>query len=376
MDHRIAPEIQPRPGLNVTAVLLGLALAWAAPMALAEEQVVVAPEAGETEAAVTPLALKNAQPYRVRGEDTTWAVASHFLQEPWRWAEAWSEQPPPALQPNDLIGVTQTAAGPRLAVLERDLSTVKLSPQLRSEPLPVVIPTLPWPMVQPFLRENIVLDANETVTLPTVLGGANNARTLFGNGDEVYARGLDETDPEDFLVVRPSQAVTDPVSGEVLGQELLQVGTARVIARGDPSRLQLTGSTREIRVGDQLYRIPRTAFAQDFYPAPAPRDIEGRVLRDYDQAVHIGQYQVISINMGREEGLKPGAVVAIERAGIRLKDTYNRAEQVQLPDERIGIALVFITHERMSFALMMDSTQPAGSGDFVRSPAIPAGGPR
>jgi hypothetical protein len=41
---------------------------------------------------------------------------------------------------------------------------------------------------------------------------------------------------------------------------------------------------------------------------------------------------------------------------------------VKLPDERIGLAMVFKTYENMSYALIMEATHPVRNGDIVRTP--------
>ena len=43
-------------------------------------------------------------------------------------------------------------------------------------------------------------------------------------------------------------------------------------------------------------------------------------------------------------------------------------KRVQLPNERIGVVMVFVAHERMSYALIMDATHPVRVGDLIGAP--------
>jgi len=57
-------------------------------------------------------------------------------------------------------------------------------------------------------------------------------------------------------------------------------------------------------------------------------------------------------------------------AGEEVRDvTPNReGRNLQLPDERNGLAMVFKAYDRMSYGLMMQSDREVHVGDAVRSP--------
>ena len=44
------------------------------------------------------------------------------------------------------------------------------------------------------------------------------------------------------------------------------------------------------------------------------------------------------------------------------------AMPVRLPDERIGLLMVFDTYEKMSFALVMEADRQIDLGDLLRNP--------
>ena len=94
----------------------------------------------------------------------------------------------------------------------------------------------------------------------------------------------------------------------------------------------------------------------------APTDgIDGTIISvsNDDQKTVIGDYDVVVINRGSSKGLKPGHVLAIWEAGEEVRDKSANADSrnVTLPEERIGLVMVFKTYDRMSYGLTMESSR-------------------
>jgi len=96
----------------------------------------------------------------------------------------------------------------------------------------------------------------------------------------------------------------------------------------------------------------------------------------------MGQYQVIALNRGQRAGLEPGHVLAISQVGGVVRDTFSKGgmrattssvsratgKNVQLPNERIGLAMVFKAFDRMSYALVMETSHEIRQGDLAGNP--------
>jgi len=78
---------------------------------------------------------------------------------------------------------------------------------------------------------------------------------------------------------------------------------------------------------------------------------------------------VISLNRGARDGMEPGQVLAILSQGARIVDKADPDRpMVQLPSERNGLAVVFRTFERVSYALIVEIHTPVRIGDKLTNP--------
>jgi hypothetical protein len=117
----------------------------------------------------------------------------------------------------------------------------------------------------------------------------------------------------------------------------------------------------------------------DFVPHAPASDINARVIAVRDHT-RMGTFQVIALNRGQRAGLEPGHVLAISQAGSVVRDSYSkggmsaststrgRGKSVQLPDERIGLAMVFKAFDKMSYALVMETSHEIRQGDLAGNP--------
>lgn len=307
------------------------------------------------------------QEYVVVKGDTLWHISGRFLQSPWKWPEVWGVNPqvdnPHLIYPGDVIYLTWVDGKPRLGV-RRDSG---IYPRARTSPLDHAIPAIPLRDIIGFLNDNRVLPEDILKDAPYVLGG-RSARIIAGAGDRVYARGTLLEEQRRQGVYRAAGEYKDPDTDEMLGFELTKVADADVKAQADSViSLDVVKSKKEIRVLDRVVPTEEVRIQSIFYPQSSPDGVEGKILKVLGGVRDGGQFNVVAINKGVREGLEPGHVFAIYRQGERIKDPVTK-DFVILPSERSGELMVFKVFEKVSYGLIMQSTDVVSIGDTLRQP--------
>lgn len=328
--------------------------------------------------APAPVQVREAAPerYVVQRGDTLWDIANTFLRDPWYWPEIWVVNPqipnPHLIYPGDVITLYYIDGQPRLMVDggPRVRPTQRLSPQIRVEELP---PSLDVPIqsLHQFLVRPRVVSEEQLDQAAYVLASQDD-RMIFGTNDRLYVRGLesDAQEGDRYSLFRKGGALNDPGTGELLGFEAIPVGDAEVVRTGDPATVVISRSDREALIGDRL--LPLDNSDQDFVftPHAPPMDTNGKVISLFDAISQIARFQVAVINQGERNGIEQGHVLATYQSGRVVRDTIAdpRGVEVTLPEEHIGLMMVFRTFEKVSYALVMESTRPIQAGDSVRHP--------
>lgn len=334
--------------------------------------------------AETPeLKTDHPQRYVVQQGDTLWEIAGRFLREPWRWPEVWHVNPeianPDLIYPGDVLQFSYVEGEPRLSLVRgvggaRHHSggprEVKLSPRMRREALTRPIPTIPIDAIQQFLTRPRVLSREELSSAARVTAFVEE-HIVGGAGDAIYVSAVEDDLIRKFDVVRPGQAYRDPDSREILGYEALYVGDAELLRPGDPAKLMLTATETEVLLDDRLFPDPEEETLENFHPKAAPMFLQGKIIALLNGVNQIGQYSVVVLNRGRDDGLEPGDVLRIlQRTDPprNLSGSGLFSRSAELPLEDAGLLLVFRTFERVGYALVMYATRALHLGDTVQSP--------
>lgn len=323
--------------------------------------------------AAEPVTLNSAHPerYRVVKGDTLWDISALFLRDPWLWPEVWFVNPqienPHLIYPGDEIILTYKDGRPMLT-LQRGSQQGKLSPSARTTPLDTAIPTIPIDAIAQFLTRPYVMEEGELEQAPYVVHFLDD-HIVGGAGISLYARTIEEQQPLHYVLVRPGKPYKDPDTQEILGYEAQFVGDADLQRTGDPAKLLIVSSEIEALIGDRLIKADEEQPMVNFQPTSPDRDIEGRIISVLNGVSQIGQYNVVVLNKGAQEGLKPGHVLEILQGGQEIRDVViGRGAKVTLPLEEAGYLMVFRTFDRVSFALIMHATKPLHVLDWVRPP--------
>ncbi len=317
------------------------------------------------------LALREGHPqtYVVKEGDTLWHISGMFLDDPWLWPQLWEHNPqidnPHLIFPGDVLRLVWIDGQPRLVVSRgRD---VRLSPQMRIEPLSRAIPAIPLDVIGPFLSRSRIVSADTLERAPYILAG-REGHIIAGAGDQVYARGVFPNDVQSFGIYRRGETFIDPETNEFLGIQATDIGGARLLSRQrDVATLALNRSSEEVRRADRVLPEEERRIDATFMPSAPKQDISGVLLAVEGGVTQIGLLNVVILNKGERDGLEPGNLLAIYRSGEVLTDPVTN-EPVKVPDFRAGMLMVFRTFDRVSYGLVLRAERPLAVMDRVRSP--------
>jgi hypothetical protein len=358
------PSRNPFRSLTVAAIA-ALAVAIAVPAGTAGGQ-----EQG-IDRGVIPVAPDAPSSYVVQPGDTLWDISAKFLADPWYWPEIWHINPqvanPHLIYPGDTLALTWVEGQPRVTLASS--GSTRLSPRVRTNPLTDAIRAIPYDRIETFTSRPTVLSAEQVKGAPYVAYGRDD-RLASAVGNEIYVRRLSNSKVGNrYSIYHLADELKDPDDGDVLGYQGIFTGEADVKRLSDPSTLLLVDSARETLEGDILLPLagePRT----DLLPRAPKSKVDGQVMSVTDERTVVAEGDVIVINRGSRHGLEPGHVLEIWQASEKVRDVTDQAvsRSMELPEERLGILLVFKSYDRLSYGLALETEREIHVGDMVRSP--------
>jgi len=357
-------------------------------------------------AAAQELAADHPDTYTVKKGDTLWDISARFLNKPWLWPEIWQANPqvknPHRIYPGDVLSLHYVNGQPRVDVAD--------SPQVREgEP----VDTVPLSEIEPWLKQLTVV--HDPKAFPYVMGMEEN-HLLTGSGQLVYVRNMVNAQPGqlvqiarpmmlyamnpphdgirtggatplDFRADRLSESWTfgtwkngdnpHEAWGQKLGYELMLQSIGEVTrVQGEITTVLLRDEQRDVHVGDRVLPVEDQPYCNCFTPHPAGTIPEAaQILAVPDGLLFAGPRSVVTLSVGRAEGIDNGTVFSVWRGGVEHSDIVrNRneiaayADRLTMPDEYIGHLMVFRTFDNVSYALVMDSIKHAKVGDYLKHP--------
>lgn len=306
------------------------------------------------------------QKYVVKKGDTLWKIAKKFLVNPWYWPEIWDKNRnlanPHRLFPGDILYLSteNIQAGDGTTRLEPRIRVERLGNQ--GQPISVLANFLEWPRI---------MDETEIRNAPYLLE-SRDGHTLIAPGETLYARNVRAPIGQRLAVYHPDGPVLDPETKQVLGHQVKYGGVVRVERTNEVSTLTLLESFNQVRSGDRLLPIQKVHAELNAPIQYPPIKIRGQIAGLYEADYISADYMVIAINRGKQHGLKPGYTVGIYHDGMTVADPYQPRQggmpQVQLPPEKVANAVIYSVGDKVSYALIMDSTREVSNGDKIGNP--------
>jgi hypothetical protein len=265
--------------------------------------------------------------YVVRRGDTLWHICDTFFHNPYQWPRVWSYNPqiqnPHWIYPGDEVKL-RSGAG-KATPSATNAPPTPQQPQggsLIDRRRQVVPQTV-------FLRDQGFIDDDEKNDWGEINGSAED-KMFLTDTDEVYMRigpGHDVRIGQDLTVFRPVRKVP--------GGNLVQLqGTIRV-DRWDPSTRIARGKVTETL--DVIERGARIGPVGRRFDVVAPvrndKDVNAQILASLYPHNFYGQNQVVFIDKGQQDGLKPGNRLFVVRRG----DAWKKSLASDVAGKRIAL---------------------------------------
>lgn len=324
-----------------------------------------------------PLKLVDNPPDRhvvVKG-DTLWDISGKFLQHPWRWPEIWQMnraeiKNPHLIYPGDVVILDRSGATPRLRIgkaVTPKTQTGKVQPQIYSEAVQQVVPSIPPNIIEPFLSQPLVIEPGEHDGVARIVASQED-RMFMGNGDTAFVTGIPDASVVKWNIFRPGKPLKDPETGEIIAHEAYFLGNAQLIQPGEPAVMRIALAKEEVGRGDRLLPTP-TAKIIAYAPHRPEQEVAAKIMSIYGGVNEGGKDSVVSLNRGGNDGLEVGHVLALFRNRVSVGyDERGRRVSTPIPEERYALAFVFRVFNRVAYALVVESSKSVIVGDSARNP--------
>lgn len=356
---------------QIQALVLGMLLSLSAGLSTADELKVRA---------------DHPEVYVVKKGDTLWDISELFLATPWLWPQLWQANPqvdnPHLIYPGDRLYLTFINGKPVLV----KKPVIKLSPHIRAQAHKEPLQILPYKILEPFLEREQIISEAMFEQLPYVLG-SNDGTSRGYKGQRIYAKGS-VAEPGHYGVYHPESLVRRQDSGEVMGMRVSLVAKVMAAQQNDELvAMEVYEGKREIRQGDRIMPLSLIeGQSLEYIPMPPEADIQGNIIASHNNNSYLGVHDVVIIDRGARDGLKPGHTMAVFQQGMEVVDDeespvyledagrFSKAigettgwNTIQLPAFSHGYVMVFRTFDDFSYALIMKAGQQMRVSDQVKS---------
>ena len=301
--------------------------------------------------------------YTVKKGDTLWGISQRFIKDPYYWPNLWSHNPDEIGNPHLIYpGQKLRIHNGRIEIIpigegqgDGDIGAAMVTPEEV-----ILVPTFGG--AQTFISDG------EPQSFGVLADTVDN-RVMVTTGDKVFLemKNLADTSVGDvYELFTLGEQVLHPVTEEPIGFQTIQLGTVEVTkVTPHVAVAKIMTATREIERGSKLRpykqvpnRIPRL-FAETV--------AEGYIVSDDIGKRAMGQWEVILIDIGTEQGLQVGHELDLYRKR-EATEQADKNKALILPDIDLGDAIVMEVRDKFAEALITRTTNlPLYRGDQVRT---------
>ena len=260
----------------------------------------------------------NSNIHVVRRGDTLWHICDYYFRNPYQWPRIWSYNPqiqnPHWIYPGDQVKLRSGA------VAEAPRPTTGNGPAFRAGTVsPGTV----------FLRNIGYVEDEDSITWGDI-SGSREDKMILSEGDEVYVRVV----PGKELRIGQELNVFRPVKKSRAGRLVEVQGTVRVDQwnpKEHMARARIVESLDAIERGARVGPIQRRFEVVP--PVRNDKDVTATVTASVHPHQIYGQNQVVFIDRGSEDGLKPGNRLQMLKKG----DQWHKSLTTRSSARRIAL---------------------------------------
>ncbi|MCC7383691.1 MAG: LysM peptidoglycan-binding domain-containing protein [Deltaproteobacteria bacterium] len=321
------------------------------------------PAAGEAEPQV-------AETHTVSGGDTLWDLCTKYLNSPWYWPKIWSYNPqitnPHWIYPgNELRFYPSDESLPTNVEVSRAMEVAEEEPSSTLDPSEAVsassavrVGRIPQNSV--YTVHYGFIEAGDYQKAATI-DNAFTDRTLMSPYEKIYAKF--ETAPkvgDRYGIYRTLKQIEHPVTGEPYGYVVEIIGQVEIVETSQQvASAHIIKSYRAVERGSWLGPLADTN--QRVAPTPNTANAKGYIIETMESGLGmIGEFHLVFIDRGREQGVQVGNVFTILHRG----DTYT-GDVEGLPNEDVGKLMVIDVRANASTAMVIRAVTELSVGDKI-----------
>lgn len=312
-------------------------------------------------AGAQPIFAQSAEPvtYVVIKGDTLWGLSDRFLKDPYFWPDLWARNEQ-ITNPHMIFPGQKLKIYPDRVVVEEvkpAQAGLAQEPQAPAEVAP---------------QKTFQVNGGEGVLMENDLNPAGHIISTYQNRQIVGADDVVYTDigkaqgakvGARYSIFRKEDAVSHPVTGVILGEKVVPLGTLELTEIDDSvSKAIVTDSFMEIGAGAFLmpYRDQRREVAL----RSSDNNLTGYIVESLTGNNAVAAGDIVYLDLGRAQGLKRGNLLYVVR-DIVLDKKYVDFPVDKLPVDVLGAVVVVELGTNSSTALIVKSIDPIYRGDRV-----------
>lgn len=295
----------------------------------------------------------------VQKGDTLWDICRFYFKNPWRWPEIWGLNPqitnPHWIYPGNVVRLLASAGTPQATA-------------------PTAAPAAAQPSAEAVaqLRQIAFVGLADLQAAGTI-SGSTDEKLMLSTGDEVFVDYPDGKPPQmdtRYSVYIPDRDILEPGTKQVIGKYVVIRGELKIteVKKDKAARAVITDITNQgtIERGQKVGPL-KTQF-RDLKEVAADANVEGLIAGVLQGTQIIGSGQVVFIDRGSADGVKPGNRMIVVRRG----DAYPEAgtltqakDDRHFPETDFGALTILQVADRTSVAWTARTQSDLQVGDHV-----------